>query len=1088
MKRIATTLLLTLCFLSMLHAAPVDRGRAERAAVNWMLSRGGGEYATLSVAAVYPFARSGVTTHYIVNLSPRGFVIVAGDDIAVPVLMYAAEGRYDGAFLPPALTEMLELFADDLAQDITDGVPQPDPVGVLWKELMRDPAEGGAYFGGGGGNTIAAVSPLIAATWNQTTPYNQDCPATPSGGSGGHTYVGCVATAMAMVMHFWGHPATGVGSHSYTHPTYGVQSADFGATTYAWSSMPNSINASSPAAAKAAIAQLSYHCGVSVNMDYSPTGSGASTDDARDALVNHFRYKSSAQYRSRASYTTSAWNSLLVGELNAGRPVMYRGSAQNGSGGHAFIVDGFSGTNYFHMNFGWGGSYNGYFYLADITPGSNNFNYWQGMITGIEPVANVAPTLLAPANLASNVCVTPTLSWNSVPAATSYQLQVSTSTAFTSTLYDNAGLTSTGVTLPALTRGQTYFWRVNASGPGGTSPWSSVWSFGTRAVTITAGGPTTFCDGGSVQLNGSASSGVTYMWSRDGNPIPGATQPSYVATQSGGYTFTVIDNGCPTSSDPMVVIAKPLPLAEILTPPGTEICQGQSAALSAVQSGGWTYQWRKDGNDISGATSPNISVTESGLFDVVVTSSGCSSISAPVSISVYPSDPDDFVWTGSVSTDWSTTGNWNSPCAIPGSGDHVTIPAGTPPPASIPMLSLGSLTVNNAAGVRLGGTVMIEETLVLQNGSLSLGDHDLVIAANGSIAGASASRHIITDGAGALQQLNIGSAGRAGAILFPVGAEAGSYTPLTIGNAAAGNSFGVRVSNEVLSNGSFGTPIATGVVDRTWHISAGTGQSGVTLIFAWTQAEELPGFERAQCFVSRNDAGMDWEPLQAPGAAQSSGMLARMISDVTTFSALGLPFAIGSGGTLYPVELTSFDASLVNGHAQLRWTTVNEVNSFGFRVQKRNAGTSAWTDAGFVPAADGTAESYFYEWTDTQALESLTEYRLAQTDLDGSVQHSAILAVGAPEMQSLQLGSVYPQPLVQGRHGSVIVASGADGAVSLTLHDALGRLRFTAFEGRLEAGASRMVDLPTTGLQPGVYFLRLEGASGTQVRKLTIAR
>jgi hypothetical protein len=1089
MKRFATTLLLLgLCFLTTLDAAPVDAERAARAAVHWMLARGGSEYTALSVDAVYPFTRDGVTTHYIVNLAPRGFVIVAGDDIAVPVLMYTADGRYDGAFLPPALAEMLALYADDLAQDIAEGVSQPEPVGVLWKELMRDVSEGSAYFGGGGGNSIAAVSPLIAATWNQTTPYNQDCPATPTGGSGGHTYVGCVATAMAMVMHYWGHPATGVGSHSYTHPTYGVQSADFGATTYAWSSMPNSINTSSPAAAKAAIAQLSYHCGVSVNMDYSPTGSGASTDDARDALVNHFRYKSSAQYRTRSAYTTSVWTSLLVGELNAGRPVMYRGSAQNGSGGHAFIVDGFTGTEYFHMNFGWGGSYNGYFYLADITPGSNNFNYWQGMITGVEPVVNVAPTLLSPANLASNVCVTPTLAWNSVPTATSYRLQVSGSAAFTSTVYDNPALTSTSVTLPALTRGQTYYWRVNAAGPGGTSPWSTAWSFGTRAVTVTPAGPTTFCEGGSVQLNGSSSPGVTYMWTRNSSPIPGAAQSTYIATQSGSYALAIVDNGCVTQSDPVVVVATPLPIAEIITPISSEICQGQSMTLAAVQSAGCSYLWRKDGVAISGAITPTLDVTTRGLYDVVVTNSGCSSTSTPVSISVFDADPDTFVWTGAVNSDWSTTGNWDSPCAIPGSGDDVTVPSGTVPPAAIPPISLGTLTVDNAAGVRLGGTVMIEEQLDLWNGSVALGDNDLIIAATATIAGGSATRFVITDGTGALQHLAIGSAGRAGAVLFPVGAAAGSYTPVTLANDASANSFGVRVSDEVLSNGSFGTPVSTGVVDRTWHISAGTGQSNVSMIFSWTQTEELPGFDRTQCFISRNDAGMDWDPLQTAGAAQGSGLLTRMISGVTTFSALGLPFAIGSQGTLYPVELTSFTASVDNGHAHLQWTTVNEVNNLGFSIQKRSAGAATWTDAGFVAADATAADVHSYRWIDGKALDGVTEYRLAQIDLDGSVHHSGILAVGTSAAGSLQLGDVYPQPLAQGRRGGVFISSGTDGPVRLTLHDALGRLRSTVFSGLLVAGSARMVDLPSSDLQAGVYFLRLEGASGTQVRKFTIMR
>ena len=72
MKRLATSLFLSIFFLTILHAAPVDSDRARTAAVNWMLARGGGEYASLSVDGVFPFSREGVITHYIINLAPDG--------------------------------------------------------------------------------------------------------------------------------------------------------------------------------------------------------------------------------------------------------------------------------------------------------------------------------------------------------------------------------------------------------------------------------------------------------------------------------------------------------------------------------------------------------------------------------------------------------------------------------------------------------------------------------------------------------------------------------------------------------------------------------------------------------------------------------------------------------------------------------------------------------------------------------------------------------------------------------------------------------------------------------------------------------
>lgn len=1085
MKRVATSFLLGLLFLSVMHAAPVDQPRAENAAIRWMRSRGGSEHASLTVGAVYPFVRAGVTTHYLVTLVPEGYVIVAGDDIAWPVLMYAPRGGHDGAALPPALEDMLTVYAEDLLTDIAHRIPATEATLAMWSEL--DAPHAGGFLKGGGHAGIASVSPLIEATWNQTTPYNQDCPATPSGGSGGHVYVGCVATAMAMVMHYWQHPAIGAGSHSYTHPTYGTLGADFGSTTYDWAAMPNSINTNSPPAAKAAIALISYHAGVSVDMDYSPTGSGSFTTDARDALVAYFRYKSTAQHRWRSSYGTTSWNTLLTTELNAGRPVIYRGAKQNGSDGHAFIVDGFQGSDYFHMNFGWGGSLDGYCYLNDITPGSNNFTYFQGMITGIEPLASPAPTLAAPAHQSAGVCVTPTLRWNAASGATSYRVQVGTNATFTAPVYDNASITGTSVGIPGLSRGQTYYWRVNTTGSGGTSPWSTTWQFTTRMVTITAGGPSTFCEGGSVTLHGNAASGVTFQWSRNGAVLPGAVQSSLLVSESGSYVLTVMDNGCPTSSDPFPVTVHPLPVAQIIALGGLEICQGTSLILEAVQTPGASYQWRRDGSIIPAATAPVFIAYEAGLYVVSVEHNGCGQYSLPVSVSVSPSDPDAFVWVGGPGRDWSEPANWGSPCAVPGPGDDVTIPSGIAPPQGIPAISLGNLAVENAEGIALHGTVSIAGVLSLGGGNIILGDHDLIIESTGSIVGGGGSRRIVTNGSGALYQWNLGSSGRSAAVLFPVAADAGSYTPLTITNTGAASGFGVRVSTRVLGNGRSGAPLAAGVVDRTWYLSAASGQINATLQFSWTAGEELTGFDRAQCFVSRNDAGLSWEPMQQPAAAQGSGLFTRMVSGVTSIGADEIPFAMGSGGTLYPVELLSFEARIADGCAQLSWSTTNEVNNFGFRVQRRDEAHS-WTDVGFVAADRTAATLHSYSWRDRQPLVGEAEFRLAQIDLDGSVHFSTVLALTGAGMDVPRIDAVHPQPLRPGDAGIVTISSGVDADARLTLADALGRELRVLFEGRVPSSSSRAIPLPTRGLSPGLYFLRLVSAAGSRVQRMLIAR
>ena len=129
---------------------------------------------------------------------------------------------------------------------------------------------------------------------------------------------------MGMIMKYWSHPTTGVGSHSYYCPGYGYQSANFGATTYLWDEMPNSISLSC-----IPIATLLYHCGVAVDMDYSIDGSGAQSNDAADAMVNYFRYPN-AVLQNRMGMSDTQWNNILQTQLDNGCPMYYSGS---GSGG-----------------------------------------------------------------------------------------------------------------------------------------------------------------------------------------------------------------------------------------------------------------------------------------------------------------------------------------------------------------------------------------------------------------------------------------------------------------------------------------------------------------------------------------------------------------------------------------------------------------------------------------------------------------------------------------------------------------------------------------------------------------------------------
>lgn len=361
MKKLILTLFLPFIGFTLLFAKSIDQEKAKIVAVHFLQSQNQINasqelilYRTIGLPIADPFdfyQTSFTPLIYVFNHSDEGFVLVSADDVAAPVLGYSNAGIFSDDAQPYALTKWIEGYKAYLAYAIENNLESAEAVKNDWESLLQ-----GNYADVG-----RAVNPLMSTTWDQAPYYNDYCPEA--------SVTGCVATAMAQLMKYWNHPAQGTGMHTYNHSNYGTLSANFGATTYNWSAMPNAINSSNDA-----VATLMYHCGVSVNMNYSPQVSGAWVieDDnpvcTESALKNYFGYSSSLQGVKRDNnYSTAQWTSLIKGELDASRPVLYAGYGSGG--GHAFVCDGYNNSNYFHFNWGWGGYNDGYFLIDALNPG-----------------------------------------------------------------------------------------------------------------------------------------------------------------------------------------------------------------------------------------------------------------------------------------------------------------------------------------------------------------------------------------------------------------------------------------------------------------------------------------------------------------------------------------------------------------------------------------------------------------------------------------------------------------------------------------------------------------------------------------------
>ena len=286
-----------------------------------------------------------------------GFVIVAADDLATPIIGYSTEGPLVVEDIPVQLQDYLNGFLRQIEYGRANGLTADETIAAQW-DCVRTTGKPRANRSKG------PQFPLLKENWNQGSPYNRYCPEDPMG-PGQHVYAGCVATAMAQIMHYWRYPEHGQGSHSYTpyyHPEDGVQFVDFSAATYHWDQMPNSLSLESSEEEIDAVATLIYHCGVSVNMMYDPASSGAFYFDVPLALVNYFNYPDDLKLIQRGD--DSLWMANLKACLDAYRPVFYAG--QSATSGHAFVCDGYDQHDLLHFNWGWGGYGDGYFALNNI--------------------------------------------------------------------------------------------------------------------------------------------------------------------------------------------------------------------------------------------------------------------------------------------------------------------------------------------------------------------------------------------------------------------------------------------------------------------------------------------------------------------------------------------------------------------------------------------------------------------------------------------------------------------------------------------------------------------------------------------------
>lgn len=358
---------------TLLTAGQVDQYWAKQVAVAFA-SQYQRNISQPQLAYTHPMPNQRADALYVVNLDNSGFVIVAANDVAHPVLGYSFERPWPyGDELPSQVASYLDGIAAQIEFAIDKAPDQR--MSMEWIQLMAKQSKPV-----GKGNR-EEVGPLLTTTWDQTDYYNGLCPVV----GNGHAPAGCAATALAQIVNYHQYPEHGRNLHSYEVEGFGELMVDFNNETFDYANMPDALTYQSAPGQIQAVDQLIYDCGVALNMQYDPTGSSSALVDVRGALVNFFDYSPDMYCIDKQAFTYEEWDALLRSELNAGRPICYSGVSANNYYCHAFVCDGFNTEGFFHFNFGWSGNCDGWYLTSSINLEVYQFNLYQAAVIGIAP-------------------------------------------------------------------------------------------------------------------------------------------------------------------------------------------------------------------------------------------------------------------------------------------------------------------------------------------------------------------------------------------------------------------------------------------------------------------------------------------------------------------------------------------------------------------------------------------------------------------------------------------------------------------------------------------------------------------------------
>ena len=193
--------------------------------------------------------------------------------------------------------------------------------------------------------------------------------------------------------------------------------------------------------------------------------------------------------------------------------------------------------------------------------------------------------------------------------------------------------------------------------------------------------------------------------------------------------------------------------------------------------------------------------------------------------------------------------------------------------------------------------------------------------------------------------------------------------------------------------------------------------------------------------------------------------------------------------TVFPVEMTAFDAARDGRDVVLTWGTASETNNAGFEVQRRSNVVGApdgFQEAGYVEGNGTTSDPQTYQFRLRDLPIGEHTFRLKQLDFDGASELSDEVNVEIGVEGDVEIVPAYPNPF-QGQATFEVAVAEAQ-PVTIQLYDVMGRRLATLHDGPMDANRTYRFTLSGTGLASGVYFYRVRGANFLRTERATLVR